>query len=246
MAEVVRQHCKALLEAGEFQACIDRADEALGAFATFHYDDDVSFKWATRFGQGRPSRPNRLPLTNYNLYYHGKRTGSFIIELPIISMKLGQLKDAWNNAVSATFRTGRFGVQVGIVPFDGDDPSRSRWELVEARRHVLLAARIRQEHDWKMPQELASVISDLNVDMAANIAAFDLQKDLRKKWLTAKQAELPRQTGEIIKLVSNGQAGFIAGDDGKDYYFKVASYKGPELVTRGLDGRVSYRKEPKS
>lgn len=237
------ERCKALLEANEFQACIDLANEALGAFPTFHYDNDVWFRWRRALAEAGLGN-TQAAIEDLQSLLARKKDWFIYHRIAQYQYEQGQLKDAWGNAINAALGPGDLEYKwelfllMGMILRDQD-------ELDEARRHILLAARIRQEHDWKIPQELASAIGELDVDMAATVTAVDLHRALKKMWLAVKQADLPRGTGEVIKFVSDGRAGFIAGDDGKHYYFKVSWYKGPkEWLSEGLLVEFLIEKNP--
>lgn len=227
------ERCRALFEAGDFQACITLADEALGAFTQFHYDNDVWFRWRRARAEAALG-DTQTAIQDLQSLLTRKKDWFVYHRIAQYQYEQGQLKDAWGNAINAALGPGDLEYKWELFLLMGMI-LRDQGELGEARRHILLAARIRQEHDWKIPQELASAIGELDVDMAATVTAVDLQRALKKMWLAAKQADLPRGTGEVIKFVSDGRAGFIAGDDGKHYYFKVAWYIGPrEWLSEGL------------
>ena len=113
---------------------------------------------------------------------------------------------------------------------------RDQDELDEARRHILLAARIRQEHDWKIPQELASAIGELDVDMAATVTAVDLHRALKKMWLAVKQADLPRvpvkSSSSCLTVVPDSSLAMMVNT----ITSKSLGTKAQGMVIRGLTG----------
>lgn len=234
------ERCKALLEANEFQACIALADEALVSFSTFHYDNDVWFRWRRALAEAGLG-DKETAVKEIQSLLSRKQDWFIYHRMAQFQYDMGQFDDAWSNAVDAALGPGDLEFKWELFLLMGLI-LRNQDHMDEARRHVLLAARIRQERDWKMPQELVQAIADLDVDMTSDTAAFDLQKDLRNQWRTAKLANLPRCSGKIVNILPNGRAGFITGDDGHDYYFKLSSFQGSRHgLTEGL--MVEYRIE---
>jgi len=115
----------------------------------------------------------------------------------------------------------------------------ARGERELAQKHVLLSARLRQEKDWKMPPALIVAISELGVDMGIPTPSRDLERELRRGWMTAKLSDMPQGQGEIKTILPEGNAGFIRGDDGRDFYFKASWFEGSRnLMEQGT--RVSF------
>jgi len=241
------EYCTALFEAGDFQACIELADEALAAFSRFHYDNDVWFKWRRALAKAELGN-KETAIQEIQSLLSRKKDWFIYHRIAQFQFDLGQLDEAWANAVDAALGPGDLEYKWELFLLMATI-LQNQEQMDEARLHALLAARVRQEHEWKMPQKLTQVIEDLEVDLTSDATAFDIQKSLRKKWRTAKQASLPRCTGEIVKLLSNdhgrAHAGFIAGDDGQDYYFKTSSFQGPrQWLSEGLIVKFLIEKNP--
>ena len=64
---------------------------------------------------------------------------------------------------------------------------------------------------------------NLNTDTSVT----ELHKELRQYWESLKLADMQQMQGEIKNILRHGRAGFIRGNDGEDYYFKISSFQGP-------------------
>lgn len=232
----------ALLDLGRYEDCIAFCEEALGAFATFHYDNDVWFRWRialSRAGLGdREAAIAELEglLSRKQDWFIQHKIAQFLFEL-------GRTDEALERAVDAALGPGPRELEfkwelfllLGRI-------YQARDELELAKKHVLLAARVRQEKDWKMPPELAQAVSELGVDMSVPTSSRDLERELHRGWQSLKLADMPQGQGEIKKIVPPGSSGFIRGDNGQDYYFKASWFQGPRnRMTEGT--RVSFNIE---
>jgi hypothetical protein len=61
--------------------------------------------------------------------------------------------------------------------------------------------------------------------MSVEGSAKNPERELRRKWQSLQVADMREGQGKIKNMQSHGKAGFISGDDGKDCYFKVSSYR---------------------
>jgi len=66
----------------------------------------------------------------------------------------------------------------------------------------------------------------VNVDSSETIVKKELFGKLKIFWETSKYSSLPCINGVVKTILRNGKAGFITGDDKKDYFFKVRGFKG--------------------
>jgi len=97
-----------------------------------------------------------------------------------------------------------------------------------AKKHILFSFKLREEKGWKIPEKLEKLIRELEMDTSSGPSAEELHKELKSYWKGLKSSDLPLYKGTVKRIFANGTSGFIAGDNGKDYYFKVISFKGKE------------------
>ena len=111
--------------------------------------------------------------------------------------------------------------------------------LDAGRMHLLFAAKLRKEKGWKIPENLAGEINKLDLDINDPADIRGLRTKLKGYWENERYSALPKMYGTVKTILKNGNAGFISGSDGKDYYFKIRSFKGAiKKCTRGL--KVSF------
>jgi hypothetical protein len=72
---------------------------------------------------------------------------------------------------------------------------------------------------------------------------IQIQRGLIDYWKGIAHANQKQLNGKIKNIVGEGRSGFILGDDGKDYYFKVKSFqRRPREVVPGI--RVRFYVQP--
>jgi tetratricopeptide (TPR) repeat protein len=234
--------CKALFDLGRYEECIELAGQALAAFPKLHHDNDVWFKWRIALSKAELG-DREIAISELEALLSRKRDWFVHHKIAQYLLDLGRTGEALNRAVAAALGPGPsdLGFKWELYLLMGRI-FQARGEMDQARAHVLLAAKVRQEEDWKIPPELSQAIGEMDVDMASQISAQDLHRQLRRDWQALKVSDMPAGQGEIKNLLSHGKAGFIRGDDGKDYYFKTSSFRGPRhLLEPGQ--RVSFHVE---
>jgi len=234
--------CKALFDLGRYQECIQQAEQALSELPTLHHDNDIWFRWRIALSKAelgdKETAISELQdlLSRKKDWFIHHRIAQYLLDL-------GRTDEALERTVEAVLGPGPsdLGFKWELFLLMGRI-FQARSEMDQARKHVLLAAKVRQEEDWKIPPELSQAVSEMGVDMSSQISAQDLYRELRRDWKSLKVADMPQGQGEIKNMLSNGKAGFIRGDDGQDYYFQVNWFEGPRhLLEQGQ--RVSFRVE---
>ena len=231
---------KALLEVGRFQDCVALAEKALSEFSRFHHDNDIWFKW--RAAQAKAELGDKETAIEELQSLLSRKKDSFIYhKIAKYLFELGHIDEALDHTVEAALGPGELGYKWELFLLMGEI-LEAQSKSDDARKHVLLAARIRQEQDWRIPPELSQAVQDMGVDMSTDVSVQDLHRELRRYWQSLKVADMSEGKGEIKNMLSHGKAGFISGDDGEDYYFKVSSFRGPRhLLEYGQ--RVSFHIE---
>jgi tetratricopeptide (TPR) repeat protein len=218
---------KALHDLGRFEECIAFSEQALEAFPGFHHDNDVWFRWRIALSKAelgdRETAISELEalLSSKQDWFIHHRIAQYLLEL-------GRTDEALERAIEAVLGPGPsdLGFKWELFLLMGRI-FQAREELESARKHTLLAARVRQEQDWSIPSELSRAVNELGVDMTAQGSARDIERELRRQWQSLKVAGMPQGEGEIKTILSHGKAGFVRGQDGEDYYFKTSWFEGP-------------------
>ena len=234
--------CGALYDAGRFEDCIHCAQEALSQFEKLHHDNDVWFKWRIALSRAELG-DQETAISELKGLLSRKRDWFMHHRIATYYLDLGQTDEALEHAIEALLGPGPsdLGFKWELFLLTGRI-LQARSEMEDARKHVLLAAKVRQEQEWKIPPELTEAASEMDVDLGTDVSARKLHQELKPYWRSLKVADMPEGQGEIKNMLSHGGAGFIRGDDGEDYYFSTKWFEGPsDLLEPGQ--RVSFQVE---
>jgi tetratricopeptide (TPR) repeat protein/cold shock CspA family protein len=237
--------CRALYDAGRFEDCIRCAQEALSQFEKLHHDNDVWFKWRIALSRAELG-DQETAISELKALLTRKRDWFIHHRIAQYYLDLGRTDEALEHAIEALLGPGPsdLGFKWELFLLTGRI-LQARSEMEDARKHVLLAAKVRQEQDWKIPSELTEAASEMDVDLATDVSARELHRELRPYWESLRVADMPEGQGEIKNMLSHGGAGFIRGDDGEDYYFNTKWFEGPaHLLEPGQ--RVAFQVEENS
>jgi len=230
---------KALFEVGWFEECIRFGEQALNAFSNFHHDNDIWFRWRIALSRAELGE-KETAIAELQGLLSRKKDWFIYHRIAQYLFELGRVDEALDHALDAALAPGDLEYKWELFLLMGSVLKVQSMEI--AQKHVLLAAKVRQELDWKMPPELSEAVQGFDIDMSSEISPKDLYRDLRRYWQSLKVADMPKGQGEIKNLLPHGKAGFIRGNDGEDYYFKTSSFRGPRhLLEPGQ--RVSFHIE---
>jgi len=217
--------CKALFELGRYEECIDLAEQALAEFPKLHHDNDLWFRWRIALSKAELG-DKETAIAELQGLLSRKKDWFIYHRIAQYLFDLGRLDEALKYAVDAALGRGDLEYKWGLFLLMGDI-FKAQLKPEYAQKHILLAAKLRQEQDWRIPLELSQAVQVMGVDMMTDASVKDLHRDLRQYWQSLKVAGMPQGQGEIKNLLPHGRAGFIRGDDGEDYYFKISSFRGP-------------------
>jgi tetratricopeptide (TPR) repeat protein len=238
------EQCKALLKIGRFEECIQIGEEALSILKKFHTDNDLWFKYRIALANGKLG--NKEEAITSLIGISSRKKDWFIL------MDIAELYFSLSNLDLAM----KFAAEAALTP--GQKELSFRWELYMllgeilkaqskldlAKDHILLALKLRQEKEWeKIPPNLSSLITELEVKVDDPRSSIQIQRSLIDSWKDVAHADQKQMSGKIKNLVGEGRSGFIYGDDGKDYYFKIKSFqRRPREVVVGI--RVKFFVQP--
>jgi tetratricopeptide (TPR) repeat protein len=234
--------CKALYESGRFEECIALSDEAFQVIPHFHFDHDIWIRWRRALAKGQIGHQDEA-IAELKSILQVKHDWFFQRDVARYLYEVGRLDEALEYAASAAldragleFKWELFLLMAQIL--------EAQSELEKARKHVLLAAALRQENDWKASEELDAMLDKLDVD-AQDASSRKLSRQLKSFWRSLKFRQMAEMTGRISNLLPHGKAGFISGDDGNDYYFKTRSFQGPRhRIQRGTHVQFRVKENP--
>jgi tetratricopeptide (TPR) repeat protein len=235
--------CKALFDVGRFEECIQCCEEAVAAFSSFHHDNDVWFNWRIALAKAEQGDKETAIAELQSLFVR-KKDWFIYQRLAQYHFELGRVDEALEHALDAALAPGDLEYKWELFLLMGNI-LKAQSNLEVAQKHVLLAAKVRQELDWKMPAELSQAVQEMDLDMGTEVSVEDLHQEIRGYWQSQKVADMAEGRGKIKNMLTHGKAGFIRGDDGEDYYFKTSWFQGPRhLLEPGQRVAFHIEKNP--
>lgn len=219
--------CKALFDLKRYKECISVAEQALVEFPTLHHDNDIWFRWRIALSKAELG-DKETAISELEALLSRKKDWFIHHKIAQYLFDLGRTDEALERAIEASLAPGPsdIGFKWELFLLMGRI-LQAQSEMDEARKHILLAVKARQEEGWKIPPELAQAVRDMNVDVTIQVSAYDLYRELRKTWQSRKVSTMPKSRGAIKNLLPSGKTGFICAEDGKDYHFRIDSFEGP-------------------
>jgi len=99
-----------------------------------------------------------------------------------------------------------------------------RGDKEKARAHIRLCLAVRSKAGWKTPEVLKKTITQWEIG-EGDLDANAILRELRPLWERWQEHVAPRRTGAIVRVLPHGRAGFIRGEDGKQFYFGSRDWK---------------------
>lgn len=234
--------CKALYEGGHFEECIALSDEALRVIPRFHFNNDVWIRWRQALAKGQMGNHEEAiadleeVLQVKHDWFLQRDIARLLFEVERVDEALVYAANAALDPAGLEYKWELFLLMAKIL--------EAQSELEKARKHVLLAAALRQENEWKASEELDAMLTRLDVDVK-DASSRELSRQLKSFWRSLKFRQMAEMTGRISNLLPHGKAGFISGDDGNDYYFKTRSFQGPRRrIQRGTHVQFRVKENP--
>jgi len=244
---------KALLKLGQFQECFDISQLALEQIDKFHYNNNI---WFAR----------RIALTKKHLGDSAsaikelekillRKQDWFIqAELGELYLEINKIDKALELFVRAALNHGDAEYKIGVFLNIGK-LLKQKEDNKTAFEHFLLVKLIREEHQWRVPQQIDELIKSTKPETVPDYKnSKELINHLKNFWTTLIPQpivnNLDKNKRYLLKgFISNIRLdkgfGFIKGEDKIDYFFKLDDFK--EDKTKLINGlKVSYEsKSPK-
>lgn len=232
---------KVLFEQRKYQECIENGLDALKNIPHFHYHNDKWIKREIGLSYGALGNPEE-GLKWFEQIMDANAEWFLYYEMGTLFQKNGRNDKALKYAAQAAMAKQELKFKLNIFAFIGGILLKNG-ESDLARQHILLAAKIRLENEWKIPADLQELINEANINLDDKVSTRDLEKKLFEYWQSLKFAGVENGTGTIKNIVASGKSGFILGDNKKEYYFRVKEFHGrPDLLKSGV--RVSFFIQP--
>ena len=215
---------KALFEAKHYEDCISICQEALRQFSTLHHDNDIWFKRRIALSMGALGE-KELAIAELQSLLPRKKDWFTQYNIADFLYELGRFDEAFSYALDAALNVGDIEYKWELFVLMGR-LLKSLLRIEEARKHLLLAFKLRQDREWKVLPELANEMIDLDVDPTLPETSDKLYRELKQQWILLKKKDQPLIHGIVSNIIAEGKAGFVKGDNGSDYYFKTRSFQG--------------------
>lgn len=222
---------KALFLAEQHDACIDACGRALDMFPAPHHDNGV---WWRRYAALSKAALGDVEaaLALYRECLPRKRSWFIQSEMAELHAARGDRRAALRLGLQAALNHGEPRHKVNLYR------RLAQWLLEEghpeeARRHVALAAAIREENGWQADAALEELAEALDLRLR-NLEGF-VTVELRQDWIERLFSLAAVQHGVLHDLLPHGRAGFIERSDGRRFYFAVHSFYGkPGDLKKGM------------
>lgn len=210
---------KSLFELKKFQECFDISKEALERINNFHNNNDLWF--ARRIALSKKELGNiNEAINDLKVIYKKKRDWFIQKEIAELYYDKNDLDIAFKNAILAINNKGKLEFKIGLIFLLGRILINKN-EINLAYQHFLLVKKIREENQWKLPDELIAEINSLSINN--KYETKQLIKNLKKYWASF----LPKKEikhGKIKNILHDnerGKDGFIYCNDDIEYYFTI-------------------------
>jgi len=219
------EKCKALFKIRQYGECINIGQEAVLRIDRFHTNNDVWIQYRIALARGYLGEKDES-IKNLKILYSKKKDWFIPMGISKMYFDLADFVPALKYASEAALAPGpkdlsaRWGLYMHLgkvlLALEKQD---------EAKDHVLLAYKLRKEKGWKEIAGLSTLITQLKVNLSDERSVNRIQKNLTSCWKKIVYADKKQISGKVKNLVGKGRSGFITGDDGQDYYFKITSFQ---------------------
>lgn len=228
---------KVLIKQLNYKECIDVGNVALVEIKKFHYGDDIWIKKRIACSKGKLGNKKEAisELKKLLLY---KEHWTIQYDISKLYDEIGGLEEALNFAYDAVLNGNDFKIKLPLI-FDLAIMLKNKNKIEMAKKHILLCKKIRIENNWSIPSELLDQVNSFKLN-ESNESSESIYKELRKYWEKEKNSRTPSITGEIQSVFSDGNAGFILGNNNKKYYFKIKDFNGNSDIVK-ISLKVKFR-----
>lgn len=216
---------ESLLQLGRYPECRQYIDLAIQRIPKFHNNQDV---WMERrkakclLKTGRCQDAEKI-LTDILVR---KKDWFIYKELADIFVEKGDNDAALKYAIDGALAFGDQDMKIHLYELLAE-LLRMRGNEAGAKKHLEMVASIRIDKGWPISAAFQQVLESYGISMHELAPKNALRRALEALWEELKFVGKPLSYGRIKTILPNGKNGFITADDGKDYFFRMASFGGP-------------------
>ena len=162
-------------------------------------------------------------ITDLEVIYKKKRDWFIQKEISELYFDKNDIDNAFKNAILAINNKGKLEFKIGLIFLLGKI-LKIKNEAVLAYQHFLLVKKVREDNQWKLPDELIVEINNLAINN--EYETKQLIKNLKEFWASFLPKKEIKQ-GKIKKILNDnerGKNGFIYCNDDEKYYFTIPSH----------------------
>jgi tetratricopeptide (TPR) repeat protein len=223
-----------------WQECLEAATRALTDCGALHHDNDVWFARRIALAKQKLGHPEEA-VTELERLVDRKQTGFLHTDVAAAAWDAGDKDRTFKHALQSLRAEQEIGFKLEAARLMAE-VLWQRGQVEEAREHIRLCVAVRAEKGWKPADDLSSLASKWEVNGKQENAATLLQR-LRLLWDRWSEEISPRMSGVITRILPNGHAGFIRGNNNVDFYFDSREWKERKLKP-AAGNRVTFGTKP--
>lgn len=241
-------YTRATFEVGLFQQCYEACTAAITTIENLHYDNEIWF--ARRIAHSKKELgDSETALSDLKKILKRKKKWFILHEIARLYFDQGDIDTAFNYAIDAASILGQWEHKCGLFHLMGNlFIAKGQKEI--GYKHFLLSKLLREEQGWQLPNELKSALIEHKVETIAeeNYSLQHILDELKSIWNQHRPQQLTEKAynvykGKISNIREDKGFGFIKGDNGEDYYFKLHEFKAPKSKL-SLHERVEFSLRP--
>ena len=223
----------ALMKSGKWQECFDTSKKALENIENFHYSNDVWFSLRVALSKKNLGNTDDT-IKELEIILKKKREWFIQYKLAELYFEKEKLDDAFKMAINAINNFGPLESKVNLLFLIGKILKKLEQSDL-AFKHFSLYKLIRQDEEWKIPQEVFDELNQFSKTEIPHSNITDLKNELKKYWNGFSQNRDKKNDnheskdsnfkGEVIRILHDnerGKDGFVKCNQ-SDFYFSLSS-----------------------
>jgi tetratricopeptide (TPR) repeat protein len=231
---------RSLERLGRWQECLDTATRALSECGRLHHDNEIWFARRIALAKQRLGKPQEA-VTELQHLLERKPVAFLHTDIASAAWDASDYDCAFKHALHALLAPQDVGFKLEAARLMAEILWK-REEKEQARNHIRLCLAVRDARGWKLTEDLTKLQSTWEVNGPLG-RPESLLGELRPLWERWREDLSPRIAGVITKMLPNGNAGFIHGEDKRDFYFDTRDWR--EHKSKLREGiRVTFATKP--